>query len=139
MKYISIMIVFIISFGSGSACSDDAKTSAPPELLAEKLSDQCNMGARNSLVNGDIELAEKECMKAIEEIGKSYKDKRLLIHPLMNLAFSYTLAGKFDKASPYYERARSITVELDGPDSKMVKEIDQLINAQEEMKRRQGK
>ena len=138
MKLLYIVIVLVICLGYGTAGAADEKKAASTELMAKQLSDQCNMGARNSLASGDIEVAEEACMKAIEEIDKSYEDKRLLINPLMNLAFSYTLAGQFDKATPYYDRARSITIQLDGPDSKMASKIDQLINAQEEMKRHQG-
>ena len=117
--------------------SVSAADPAPDKSLTpqtEALLQECNREAKNALINGAIGLVEKLCMQAISDIEKAEVDKEYLINPMMNLAFSYTLAGLFDKATPLYEKARNIRVELYGPDSKKLTEIDYMIKNQKAMK-----
>ncbi len=134
MKYLSLIIVVVVSLYSvNSMAADSPKvTKLSPET--EALSQTCSREAKNALINGDLALVEKVCMQAINDIEKSKVDKEYMVNPIMNLAFSYTLAGMYDKATTLYKQARDIRVELYGPDSKKLKSIDKLIENQEAMK-----
>lgn len=134
MKYIYVFMFMLVSLHCANTFAVD---SAPGEALSQKeteFSTNCNLEARNSLVNGDIALVEKVCTQAIGEIEKSHPGKEVLVNPIMNLAFAYTLAGRFDKATPFYKRARNIREKLYGADSMQLKEIDDMIRKQEELK-----
>jgi hypothetical protein len=129
-----ITFLFICLNGTSTFAVDSTPTGSL-STHEEALSQKCNREARNALINGDIELVETVCTQAMEEIDKSHENKEYLINPMLNLAFSYTLAGQFDKATPLYNKARDIRKELYGPDSQKVKEIDRLIEEQEKIKR----
>ena len=138
MIILYVLILLFICPGYGSASSlDAASDNLSPR--AEELSNKCNLEARNALVNGDLELVEKLCTQAINELDKLNANKEYLINPMLNLAFSYTLAGHFDKAEPLYARARSINKQLYRPDSRKYKEIDEFITLQEREAGRHGR
>ncbi len=137
MRYMYLLIVIsIISVVSTASASDPSSGKSVPSG-ATALIKKCNLEARNALINGDIQLVETICMKAVNEIEQSAADKKLIIDPLLNLAYSYTLAGLFEKATPLYERALSLSNKLYKPDSRESKKIDELYNVHKEMKRRQ--
>ncbi len=134
MKYLSLIIVVVVSLYSANLMAADSPkvTKLSPET--EALSQTCSREAKNALINGDLALVEKICMQAINDIEKSEVNKEFMVNPIMNLAFSYTLSGLYDKATPLYKQARDIRVELYGPDSKKLKSIDKLIENQEAIK-----
>lgn len=137
MKFFYVIISLIISLNCANAlAADEPKAKAKPlTQKEEKLLEECNLAARNSLVNEDLAHVEKVCTQAINEIDRTHPGQEELINPIMNMAFSFTLAGQFDKAAPLYKRARDIREKLYGPNSKKLKEIDNYIKAQEGMKR----
>ncbi len=139
MKYLYVIMLLLISLNCTNTFAVDSASGTSLSQGEEELSKKCSLEARNALVNGDMALVEKVCMQAINEIEKSHADKEYLINPIMNLALSYTLAGQFDKATPLYYSARHIREKLYGPDSKKLKEIDDMIERQEEMKRQHNK
>ncbi len=135
MKYIYVFMFVFVIFHCANTVAADSATGETLSQQEKEFSTTCNLEARNALVHGDMALVEKVCTQAITEIEKSHADKDLLVNPIMNLAFSYTLAGQFDKATPLYNRARNIREKLYGADSRQLKEIDDMIKQQEEMKR----
>ena len=134
--FYALIIILAVMTGSNlmAAESTTENTMTPRET---ELFKQCNLDARNALINGDVRLVEKTCMQTVNEIEKNHKSKELTINPLMNLAFLYTLSGKFDKATPLYNKARKISAEVFGPDSKQVAAIDERIKTQEEAQKKQ--
>ncbi len=134
MKYFNVIIVVIVSLYCVNANASDSVKAKTLNPESEALSQECNRESKNALIHEDLGLVEKVCMQAVSAIEKSGVDKEYVINPLMNLAFSYTMAGLYDKATPLYERARNMRVELYGPDSMKLKEIDRLIENQEMMK-----
>ena len=135
MKYVYVFMCVLVSLCCAHTFAADSASGESLSQEEMEFSATCNLEARNALVNGDMALVEKVCMQAIKEIEKSHADKEVLINPIMNLAFSYTLAGQFDKATPLYHRARHIREKLYGADSRELKEIEDMITQQEEMKR----
>ena len=135
MKYVYVFMLVLISLYCANVFAEDSASGGPLSQQEKEFSTKCNLEARNSLVNGDMALVEKVCTQAITEIEKSHADTESLINPIMNLAFSYTLSGQFDKATPLYKKARHIREKLYGADSRELKEIDEMIKRQEEMKR----
>lgn len=135
MKYLYVVMFLLLPLHFTNALAADPAAGETLSQQEKEFSTICNLEARNSLVNGDLALVEKVCSQAIEEIDKNHTDKEHLINPIMNLAFSYTLAGRFDKATPLYNRARDIREKLYGADSREFKEIDDMIRQQEEMKK----
>ncbi len=139
MKYVYVIMFLLVSLNCANTFAADPASGNSLSPRANELLNKCNLESRNSLVNGDLALADKVCTEAIKVIEKSDANKEFLINPIMNLALSYSLAGQFDKATPLYNRARDIRKELYGPDSIQLKEIDESIKKQEEMKRQQKK
>jgi hypothetical protein len=135
MKYVYVFMFVLASLYCANAFAEDPASGKPLSQQEKEFSTKCNLEARNALVNGDMASVEKVCTQAIKEIEKSHADREYLINPIMNLAFSYTLAGRFDRATPLYNRARHIREKLYGADSRELKEIDDVIKKQEEMKR----
>lgn len=135
MKFLYAIMFLFISLNCTNALAADPSKTVPLSQEEKKLSIDCNLAARNALINGDLEYVEKVCMQAIDKIGKSHPGQEQLVHPIMNLAFSFTLSGQFDRATPLYNRARTIREKLYGPDSMKLKEIDNLIKMQEGMKK----
>ena len=134
MKLSCAALLSFLVLGISTVHAADPAAAGALSQQEEELSKQCNLDARNSLASGDITLVEKACTKAIDEIEKTHPGQEHLINPIMNLAFSYTLAKDFDKAAPLYERAKKIREALYGPDSMQVKEVDNLMKAQGDMK-----
>ena len=95
-----------------NAFAQHGSTPPPKEMplttQEQSLIMDCNLAARNSLINGDIAKVEKTCMLATEEMEKSHPDKDYLIHPMLNLAFTYSLTGDYDKAEPLLTRAKKL-------------------------------
>jgi len=134
MKNFYVIILIIISFYCSNVVAADSAAHKTLSLHQQDFSTLCNLEARNALINGDLALVERVCIQAIAELEKSEADREALVNPIMNLAFSYTLSGQFDKATPLYNRARDIRETLYGTDSAQLKEIDEMIKRQEEMK-----
>jgi hypothetical protein len=135
MKYIHVFMFVLVSLHCANTFAADSSSGETLSQQEKEFSAKCNLEARNSLVNGDMALVEKVCTQAINEIEKSHAGKEVMVNPIMNLAFSYTLTGQFDKATLLYNRARIIREKLYGADSRQLKEIDDMIMKQEEMKR----
>jgi len=134
MKYVYVVILFVVSLYCTNTFAGDAASSKKLSPETAELANQCNLEARNSLINGDLKLVEEICMQTVKEIEKSDKDREFMVNPIMNLAFAYTMAGEFDKATPLYNKARDIRIQLYGPESRKIKEIDKMIENQEAMK-----
>ena len=139
MKYVYVIMFLLVSFSSAITFAADPASGNLLSPRANELLNKCNLESRNSLVSGDLALADKLCTEAIKVIEKSDSNKEFLINPIMNLAVSYSMAGQFDKAAPLYNRARDIRKELYGPDSIQVKEIDETIRKQEAIKQQRKK
>jgi len=135
VKFIYVIILLFVSANFSNAVAVDSASVNELSAEAKSLSQECNLEARNSLISGDIRLVEKMCMGAIKEIEKSSSDKELIINPLLNLAYAYTLAGYFDKATPLYEQARGIGVKSYKPNSLKLKAIDDVIKSHEDIVR----
>jgi len=133
----AVLFLFLV-LGLSTVYAADTAEAGPLSQREAELSDQCNLAARNSLASGDLTMVEKTCTQAINEIDKAHPGQEYLINPILNLAFSYTLAGQFDKATPLYSRARKIRVKLYGPDNIKVKEVEKLIRNQEEIQKQSG-
>jgi len=133
VKYLYLIIFLVVIIYSTNALAADSALSKTLSPETEELSKQCNLEARNSLIHEDLKLVEDVCMKAVSEIEKSDKHKEFMVNPIMNLAFAYTMAGQFDKATPLYKKARDIRIQLYGADSKKIKEIDKMIENQKIM------
>jgi len=135
MKYVYVFMLMIGSLYCVNAFAEDSASGGALSQQEKEFLTTCNLEARNALVHGDLAIVEKVCIQAVKEIEKSHADKEPLVNPIMNLAFSYTLAGQFDKAAPLYNRARDIREKLYGSDSRELREIDDMIKKQEEIKR----
>lgn len=133
----AVLFLFLV-LGLSTVYAADPAADSSLSQREEELSTQCNLAARNALASGDLTIVEKACTQAIKEIDKAHPGQEHLINPMLNLAFSYTLAGQFDKATPLYSRARKIRVKLYGPDNIKVKEVDKLISTQKEMQKQGG-
>ncbi|RJR18838.1 MAG: tetratricopeptide repeat protein [Nitrospiraceae bacterium] len=138
MKYYYLIALLIAGLCLSDSFAADSSAHKAMSLHEDDFSTQCNLEARNALVNGDLALVERVCTQAITELEKSDEDREALVNPIMNLAFSYTLTGRFDKATPLYNRARNIREKLYGADSKQTKEIDDMIKRQEEMRKQRN-
>jgi len=136
MKYLYCAVLLLACLMLVNAYAGDSsptEKSLPDEII--KLLKQCNLEARNSLVHGDVKLVEKVCMPLINQLQTSEENNKYLIDPIMNLAFSYTLAGQFEKAAPLYEKAKIIGTQLYEPDSRILKNINEVIRVQEDMQK----
>ncbi len=135
MKFIyAVILMLACAFYSNAVAVDSASVNALSEE-AKSLNEKCNLEARNALIHNNIKLVEQLCMDAVKEIEKSSPDKELIINPLLNLAYTYTLAGDYDKATPLYERARGIGERIYKPKSKKLKRIDEVIKSHEDIVR----
>jgi hypothetical protein len=105
--------------------SEAAKVTPTPEQ--NNLMMECNLAARNSLINMDIQKVEVTCTKAMNEMDKAYTDKSYMINPIMNLAFIYSLTGEYAKADPLLAKAKSIGEEYYKAGSSEMKNINDLI------------
>ncbi len=132
MKYLYVIIFIALNL----VCS----VAAAGELSAEAkaLSNKCNLEARNALINGDLELVENVCTQAMKTIGSTGKNRKYQINPMLNLAYSYSLSGQFEKAAPLYDRARLIGAEFYEPGNRILRDIDQLIEVHEKMKKQRA-
>lgn len=139
MKFLYIIIILFISITCATASAADATSSDLPSHEAEELAKQCNLEARNALIHENLKLVEDICMKAVKEIEKSSTNKKYLINPILNLAFSFTLASQFDKADPLYKKALGIGEKIYEPGSREIKKINDVIRQHEEMKRHYGR
>ena len=139
MKFIyAVSLMLVCTFYSNAVAVDSASVKALSEE-AISLNEKCNLEARNALIHNNIKLVEQLCMDAVKEIEKSSSDKELTINPLLNLAYTYTLAGDFDKATPLYKRARDIGEKIYTPKSKKLKRIDEVIKSHEDIVKLQSK
>lgn len=132
--FYALLIILAVMTGSNSMAAENTSENTMTPHEAE-LFQNCNLEARNALINGNVQLVEDLCTQTINEIEKNHKSRELTINPIMNLAFLYTLSGNFDKATPLYNKARKLSEEAYGPDSAQVKAIDERIRAQEDGKR----
>jgi len=139
VKIFNIVIILFVITAGALAFADSSETRAELSSREKAMDMACNREARNALAANDTTVVEKICTDAISVIGKNHPDTEALVNPLMNLAFSYTLASKFSKASPLYERARAIRAKQFGPDSSQVKEIDNMITSQDELARHRAR
>ena len=96
----------------------------------------CNLAARNSLISGDIKRVEDLCSKAAKVMEDSYPGKGYMINPMLNLAFTYSLTGAYDKADTLLAQAKSIAEKLFEQGSSEMKKINDLI---EDHNNRKGK
>ena len=133
--FYALLIILAVTTGSHSMAAENTSENTMTPHEAE-LFQNCNLEARNALINGNVRLVEELCMQTVNEIEKNHKSRELTINPIMNLAFLYTLSGNFDKATPLYNKARKLSEEAYGPDSAQVKAIDERLRAQEDDKRR---
>jgi len=131
MKYLYTIILLAATLICTNAFAQHASPEAPKEMplttQEQKLFMDCNLAARNSLINGDIAKVERTCMMAVKEMEKSHPDKDYLIHPVLNLAFTYSLMGDYDKAEPLLARAKSLGEKFYKPGSSEMKSIDDFI------------
>lgn len=135
----SIYVVILLFLSSSFSVAFGVDSAAVNELSdkAKSLSLQCNLEARNALISGDIQLVEQLCLDAVKEIEKSSSDKELTINSMLNLAYTYTLAGLFDKAAPLYEKAKGIGENVYKPGSMEMKKINDVISSHEDIVRMQ--
>ncbi len=139
MKYLYVIAFIIATVITATAFAADPEADNPLSPRELELLENCNLEARNSLIHEDLELVKNICTEAIENISKSHKDDKFIINPLMNLAFSYSLAGHFDKAEPIYDRALKIGKKSFPADSRKLRKITDVIKASENMKKEQSK
>ncbi len=137
---ISIISTFTSASAFSTSSSPAAETQPDNQFSKEELTllEKCNLEARNSLVSNDIALVQKVCTQAMNTISKSHKDQKYIINPIMNLAFTYSLAGQFDKATPLYDRALSIGEKSFPADSSKLKKIRDVIKANKNMKKQKS-
>ena len=133
MKFLYMIALLAVTLTCTPALASDAPSEGPsPEQ--QKLLKDCNLTARNSLINGDVKAVEDACTKAIREMKKSYPDKEYMINPMLNLAFTYSMGGYYDRAKPLLKRAKEIGQKLYKPGSKELKAIEDFIKDQEDRK-----
>jgi len=111
----------------------DASKEMPTEEQNQMMID-CNLAARNSLINLDIRKVEVTCTKVMNEMEKEYPDKGYMINPMLNLAFIYSLSGNYDKSEPLLAKARELGEKHYKPGSLEMKKINDFIKDQEDRK-----
>ncbi len=131
MKYIYTITLLAATLICTNAFAQPT-TTAPTKDMAitaqgQKLLMDCNLASRNSLINGDIAKVENTCTIAMKEMEKSYPEKDYMIHPMLNLAFTYSLIGDYDKAEPYLAKAKVIGEKFHKPGSGEMKKINDFI------------
>ena len=130
MKFLYITAFLLVTLIITPAFASDAATEGPSPEQQTLLKD-CNLAARNSLINGDVKMVEDTCTKAIREMTTSYPDKAYMINPMLNLAFTYSMGGYYQRAEPLFKRAKEIGQKLYKPGSKELKAIEDFIKDQE--------
>jgi hypothetical protein len=140
MKYLYTIVLLAATLICTNAFAQPHSQKAPKEMPGtaqeQKLLMDCNLAARNSLINGDIPKVEKTCTKAMNEMEKSFPDRGYMINPMLNLAFTYSLTGDFDKADPLLAKAKSLGEKFYKPGGSEMKSINDFI---EDHNRRKGK
>ena len=129
MKYFYMIAILAATLICTPAFAADAAPEGPSPEQQEMLK-ECNLAARNSLINGDVKLVEETCTKAMKEMAKAYPDKAYVINPMLNLAFTYSMGGYFERAKPLLEKAREIGQKVYKPGSKELKAIEKFIKDQ---------
>jgi len=125
MKFFYIIALLAATLISTGAFAEDKLSPQEESILNE-----CNLAARNSLINGDIKAVEDACTKAMNEMKKSHPDKDYMIDPMLNLAFTYSLGGYYDRAEQLLKRAKEIGQKIYKPGSKELKAIEDFIKDQ---------
>ena len=140
MRIVYVMILLSAVLGYINVFAAESPSKEPSiSQKGKELSNECNMEAKNALIHGDLDLVDRLCMEAVKEIEGSKSGKEFMINPLMNLAFSYSMAGLSDKADPIYQKAMDLGEELYGAGSPQLNQIEKMVDAHEEMKRQQRK
>ena len=129
MKYLYMIMILAATLICTPAFASDKAPEAPSPEQQEMLK-ECNLAARNSLINGDVKLVESTCTKAMKEMATSFPDKEYVINPMLNLAFTYSMGGYFDRAKPLLEKAREIGQKIYKPGSKELRAIEDFIKDQ---------
>ncbi|MBL7032356.1 MAG: hypothetical protein ISR97_04145 [Nitrospira sp.] len=110
MKYIYMIMLLAATLIYTNALAQPSSAKPPKEMPVvaqqQELLMDCNLAARNSLISGDIKKVEETCTKAVNEMTKSFPNKGYMINPMLNLAFTYSLTGDFDKADPLLAKAK---------------------------------
>lgn len=135
MKSLLIIMFLTAALICSNAFAEDDPINKPSPK-EEKLLMDCNLAARNSLINGDIPRVEKTCTEAIKEMERVHPDKGHMINPMMNLAFTYSLTGDYAKAEPLLAKAKKIGEKFYKPGSTEMKSINRFI---EDHNKRKGK
>jgi hypothetical protein len=121
------MIIFLaVSLISTGAFASEAVKVTPTQEQTDMMM-ACNLAARNSLINMDIQRVEDTCTKSMNEMERSYPDKGYMINPMLNLAFIYSLTGEYAKADPLLAKAKSIGEKFYKDGSGEMKNINDLI------------
>ena len=126
MKYLYITALLLITI----IITPVFAANAPKEMPTQEQTNMmmaCNLAARNSLINMDIQKVEATCTKAMNEMDKAYTDKSYMINPILNLAFIYSLTGEYAKADPLLAKAKSIGEKYYKAGSSEMKNINGLI------------
>ncbi len=131
MKFSYMIMLLAATLICTNVFAQPASTAPPKEMAitaqGQELLMDCNLAARNSLISGDIAKVESTCKIAIKEMEKSHPDKDYMIHPMLNLAFTYSLIGAYDKAEPYLAKAKEIGEKFHKPGSSEMKKINDFI------------
>jgi hypothetical protein len=133
MKSLYITALLTVTLIISPVFAADAAKETPTPEQTQMMMD-CNLAARNSLINADIRKVEATCTNAINEMEKSFPDKGYMINPMLNLAFVYSLSGNYEKAGPLLARARELGKKYYEPGSKEMRKIEDFIKDQEERK-----
>ncbi|HDH00888.1 MAG TPA: tetratricopeptide repeat protein [Nitrospirae bacterium] len=140
MKYVYMIGVLAATLICTNAFAQHASPKTPVKMPVvaqqQELLMDCNLAARNSLISGDIKRVEDMCTKAMNVMEESYPDRGYMINPMLNLAFTYSLIGDFDKADPLLARAKKLGEKFFKPESSEMKSINDLI---EDYNKRKGK
>jgi len=126
MKSLYITALLLISLISTPIFAADASKAMPTQDQTDMMM-ECNLAARNSLINMDIQKVEATCTKSMNEMERSYPDKGYMINPMLNLAFIYSLTGEYAKADPLLAKAKSLGEKFYKPGSSEMKSINDLI------------
>ncbi|GBE40299.1 MAG TPA: hypothetical protein ENH45_02730 [Nitrospirae bacterium] len=134
MKYMYMIVLLAATLICSNAFAVDAPAEKPATAHEQELLMDCNLAARNSLINGNIAKVEKTCMLAAEKLEKSHPDKGYMINPMLNLAFTYSLRGDYAKAEPIIARAKELGEKFYKPGSSEIKSLNNFIEDNEKRK-----
>ncbi len=126
MKYLYMIIFLAVSLISTGVFASEAVKVTPTQEQTDMMM-ACNLAARNSLINMDIQKVEDTCTKSMNEMERSYPDKGYMINPMLNLAFIYSLTGEYAKADPLLAKAKSLGQKYYKDGSSEMKSINDLI------------